>query len=145
MQLAGRSGGRVGEVGLKPVGVNLSLPPPHSPSPPPGSYCDHVCYIYFTYCQASVKRSDNPRTLMKASRRLSIIRLEFTEDSPLDFTTRIAYFEVLSIRGGKKKKKKKKEEKIDFLAKACTKFPGSPRGRIFSNQNIPYGKKAYEK
>ena len=82
---------------------------------------------------------------MKASRRLSIIRLEFTEDSPLDFTTRIAYFEVLSIRGGKKKKKKKKEEKIDFLAKACTKFPGSPRGRIFSNQNIPYGKKAYEK
>ena len=48
-------------------------------------------------------------------------------------------------REQKKKKSKKKEEKIDFLAKACTKFPGSPRGRIFSNQNIPYGKKAYEK
>ena len=60
---------------------------------------------------------------MKASRRLSIIRLEFTEDSPLDFTTRIAYFEVLSIRGGKKKKKKqgRKNTENTFVARILEK------------------------
>ena len=59
---------------------------------------------------------------MKASRRLSIIRLEFTEDSPLDFTTRIAYFEVLSIRGGKKKKKQgRKNTENTFVARILEK------------------------
>lgn len=67
-------------------------------------------------------------------------KLSIHSKSPGDFTC-----------GGKIKKKKeseggakKKNAKNDFLAKACTKFPGSPRSYFFRSE-YSVRKKAYEK
>lgn len=68
-------------------------------------------------------------------------KLSIHSKSPGDFTCGGKIKKKKESEGGGKKKKNAKN---DFLAKACTKFPGSPRSYFFRSE-YSVRKKAYEK